>query len=214
MSVTVEILPEQVAQLALAAALIKAMASPTRLAIVGALAGQPAEPILVADLPTGALPITQIERDLQQLADVGLILIVEWRWTRPGGAPHPYQVAFNPAYLHAMPAVIGTLHTLLKQAQPAGTPAADDTERTLRRYFQNGRLLGFPVPDKFMRVVLDTVAAAFAPDQAYSEREVNAILTDIYAYDYCILRRYLVDAGYLDRSAGVYRRRAAQPASA
>jgi len=210
MSVTVEILPEQVAQLTLATALVKAMASPMRLAILGTLAGRQVDPVLVADLASGPMPITQVERDLQQLAEVGLIRIVEWRPTRPGGEPHPYQVAFNPAYLQAMPAVIGTLHTLLKQAQPATVPAAD-TERTLHRYFQNGRLLGFPVPDKFMRVVLDVVAAAFVPDQAYSEREVNAILTDIYAYDYCILRRYLVDYGYLDRSTGVYRRRAVQP---
>ncbi len=210
MTVTVELTLEQVEQLGVAAALAKAVAAPARLAILGALAGRQAVPMLVADLATpGPLPITQIERDLQQLADAGLIRITEWRSTRPGGEPHPYEVAFNPAYLHTMPAVIGTLHTLLKQAQPAGTPLADDTERALRRYFQNGRLLAFPVPDRFMREVLNRVVVAFAPDHAYSEREVNAILTDIYAHDYCILRRYLVDYGYMDRSKGIYQRRAA-----
>ncbi|MDQ2805365.1 MAG: DUF2087 domain-containing protein [Chloroflexota bacterium] len=210
MTVTVELTPEQVAQLGVAAALAKAVASPARLAILGALAGRQPEPMLVADLAAGPMPITQIERDLQQLADAGLIRITEWRSTRPGGEPHPYEVTFNPAYLHAMPAVIGTLQTLLKQAQPPGTPVADDTERALERFFQNGRLISFPVQAKHQRAVLNRVVAAFDLERSYPEREVDAILKDIYAYDHCTLRRYLVDYGYMDRSKGIYQRRAAQ----
>ena len=214
MTVTVELTPEQVAQLGVAAAVVKAVASPARLAILGALAGRQAVPLLVADLAVGGLPITQIERDLQQLADAGLIRITEWRSTRPGGDPHPYEVAFNPAYLQAMPAVIGTLQTLLKQAQPAGTPAADDSERALSRFFQNGRLVSFPVQAKHQRAVLNRVVTAFDLERRYPEREVDAILKDIYAYDHCTLRRYLVDWGYMDRSDGVYQRRAAQTGGA
>ncbi len=213
--VTIELTTEQVAQLSMAAAVAKAVASPMRLAILGALAGRQAVPTPVADLAAiSTRPITQVERDLQQLADADLITITEWRPTRPGGEPHPYEVAFNPVYLQAMPAVIGALHALLKQAQPTGTAAADDTERTLRRFFQNGRLVSFPVQPKLQQVVLDQIVVAFDFDRLYDEREVDAILKDIYAYDHCLVRRYLVDYHYLDRSTGVYRRRAAQPLGA
>ncbi len=206
--VMVQLTPEQVKQVELAAAMAKAVASPTRLTILGALAGRQALPMLVADLAAGnPLPITQIERDLQQLADAGLILILEWRPTRPGGEPHPYQVAFNRAYLQAMPAVIGTLQTLLKQADPHDVSPGDDRARTLRRFFQNGRLVSFPVQAKLQRIVLDQIVDAFAYDRLYREQEVDAILKDIYAYDHCLVRRYLVDYHYLDRNAGVYRRR-------
>jgi hypothetical protein len=50
-------------------------------------------------------------------------------------------------------------------------------------------------------VILQTIAAVFERNKTYSEREINAILAEIYD-DYVTLRRYLIDYGFLGRTAG------------
>ena len=47
-------------------------------------------------------------------------------------------------------------------------------------------------------VVLRRVLRSFAPDLRYQEKEVNEILGRSYG-DYVLLRRLLVDYGFLDR---------------
>jgi hypothetical protein len=48
-------------------------------------------------------------------------------------------------------------------------------------------------------VVLDHLAGLFEPGRRYPEREVNELLGR-YHPDYAMLRRYLVDDGFLDRA--------------
>ena len=69
---------------------------------------------------------------------------------------------------------------------------------------QNGRLISWPVQVKQQMYVLEEVAQAFARDRTYSEREVDAILKEIYAYDHCTLRRALIDQRFLRREQGIY----------
>jgi hypothetical protein len=52
---------------------------------------------------------------------------------------------------------------------------------------------------------LNEIAGKFEPERQYAEREVNVILEDINE-DYCTVRRFLVDYGYLSRSGGIYTR--------
>ena len=47
------------------------------------------------------------------------------------------------------------------------------------------------------------IAFAFEPGVKYTELQVNAILRAFYD-DYVALRRYLIDAGLLDRDRGLY----------
>ena len=54
-----------------------------------------------------------------------------------------------------------------------------------------------------MKVVLDLVAEDFQPGHTYSEREVNTALYGWYG-DWALLRRLLVDRGYLEREQGRY----------
>jgi hypothetical protein len=54
--------------------------------------------------------------------------------------------------------------------------------------------------------VLEALLPRFAPGRSYPEREVDAILKEVFA-DHCTLRRALVDFGYLARAGGTYRRR-------
>jgi hypothetical protein len=54
------------------------------------------------------------------------------------------------------------------------------------------------------RYLSEEIVKRFAPDTRYTEREVNAILKEVYAYDYCVVRRSLIDLGLMQRDHGVY----------
>jgi hypothetical protein len=77
---------------------------------------------------------------------------------------------------------------------PAGSPEA----AVLRRFMQGGRLLAVPAAHAKRLVVLDHLAGLFEPGRRYPEPEVNRLL-ERYHPDYALLRRYLVDDGFLDR---------------
>ena len=76
----------------------------------------------------------------------------------------------------------------------AGSPEAD----VLRRFVHNGRLLAMPAAHGKRLVVLDHLAGLFELGRRYPEHEVNELLGR-YHPDYAMLRRYLVDDGFLDR---------------
>lgn len=82
--------------------------------------------------------------------------------------------------------------------------ALRDREKVLRAFLDaDGRLVAIPAKHRNRLVVLDHVARAFTPGQRYSELEVNVVLRAFHD-DYVALRRYLVDAGFLDRENGRY----------
>ena len=88
----------------------------------------------------------------------------------------------------------------------AAIPPAAETDRderqgdeVLRRYVHNGRLLAMPAAHGKRLVVLDHLAGLFEPGRRYPEPEVNELLGR-YHPDYAMLRRYLVDDGFLDRA--------------
>jgi len=80
-------------------------------------------------------------------------------------------------------------------AAPVESPEAD----VLRRFVHNGRLLAVPAARGKRLVVLDHLAGLFEPGRRYPEPEVNELLKR-YHDDYAMLRRYLVDDGFLDRA--------------
>jgi hypothetical protein len=93
--------------------------------------------------------------------------------------------------------------------QAAAIPPAAEAERdegdesqgdeVLRRFVHNGRLLAMPAAHGKRLVVLDHLAGLFEPGRRYPEPEVNELLQR-YHPDYAMLRRYLVDDGFLDRT--------------
>jgi hypothetical protein len=203
---TVTVTPDQVAQIETALTLCKALAAPGRLAILGALAAPPFPTLTLAELAQRtAVPAASLERDLRQLGEAGLIKILDWEAAPPGHDPRPARVAFDRAYMQAMAQVIATLHQVhIQIAPPAARPVQDERTRTLTRFMQNGRLISWPTQFKQQMYVLEEVAQAFAPARTYSEREVDAILKEIYAYDHCTLRRSLIDQKFLRREQGIY----------
>jgi hypothetical protein len=51
--------------------------------------------------------------------------------------------------------------------------------------------------------LLDRLAGQFEPGQKYAEATVNAVLGRFHP-DYCALRRYLVEEGFMERDGGLY----------
>ena len=82
---------------------------------------------------------------------------------------------------------------------PPGPDAGSPGAQVLRRFIHNGRLLAMPAAHGKRLVVLDHLAGLFEPGRRYPEPEVNELLQR-YHPDYAMLRRYLVDDGFLDRT--------------
>jgi hypothetical protein len=78
-------------------------------------------------------------------------------------------------------------------------PEEDLGDEVLRRFISRGRLLAVPAARGKRLVVLDHLAGLFEPGRRYPEAEVNELLGR-YHPDYAMLRRYLVDDGFLDRA--------------
>jgi hypothetical protein len=77
------------------------------------------------------------------------------------------------------------------------------TAKVLRAYFEGNRLARMPRAGRKRQVVLEYLATEFEPGVHYSEAAVNAVLRAFHD-DVAALRRYLVDAGLLDRANGEY----------
>jgi len=92
--------------------------------------------------------------------------------------------------------------TLRAAARPPATesePAEESGNEVLRRFIHKGRLLAMPAAYSKRLDVLDHLAGLFEPGRRYPEGEVNELLGR-YHPDYALLRRYLVDDGFLDRA--------------
>jgi hypothetical protein len=79
----------------------------------------------------------------------------------------------------------------------------EDSERILRRFLRDGKLIGIPARRSHRRVVFDYLAQIFEPGRHYTEREVGDLLRPFHP-DVAALRRYLVDEGFMDRGGGEY----------
>ena len=62
------------------------------------------------------------------------------------------------------------------------------------------RLRAFPRKEKKKIVVLRRIAQEFALGEAYTEKQVSALLREVYP-DFATLRRYLIEYGFMTRSA-------------
>jgi hypothetical protein len=82
-------------------------------------------------------------------------------------------------------------------------PTAAEIDKVLRSYLRDGRLVSMPRAGRKRRIVLDNIAQLFEPGVRYPEVDVNLRLRQVWP-DVAALRRYLVDAGLLDRSDAEY----------
>ena len=81
---------------------------------------------------------------------------------------------------------------------------AGDVDQVLRAFLDDaGRLRTMPARRHRRLMLLDHLAQLFEPGERFLETEVNRRLRAVHD-DVAMLRRYLVDEGFLDRRDGVY----------
>lgn len=104
-----------------------------------------------------------------------------------------------------------TIPTMDHERRPAAEPAPASrysyTQKVLHAFIIDGRLVSIPAKERKRQVVLRYLAESdFEDGIRYPERDVDMRLAMRHR-DVAALRRYLVDGGYLERSAGIYQRR-------
>jgi hypothetical protein len=92
-----------------------------------------------------------------------------------------------------------TLREAVRPPADEAEPAGESENEVVRRFIHRGRLLAIPAAHSKRLVVLDHLAGLFEPGRRYPEAEVNELLGRFHP-DYAMLRRYLVDDGFLDRA--------------
>lgn len=97
--------------------------------------------------------------------------------------------------------------TDLDDAGPAERTARLEKERreVIDTFLSGDRLTRMPAQKRKRSVVLEYFACLFEPGRTYEEPEVNDLITPLFP-DYCLVRRLLIDEGYLVRADQVYRR--------
>jgi hypothetical protein len=76
----------------------------------------------------------------------------------------------------------------------------EEQEQIVIKYFSKGALTKFPPKEKQRLVVLREISNHLKDDYTYHEQELNQILKGYYE-DYVLLRRYLVEYGFLNRKS-------------
>jgi len=182
---------------------LKALSDASRLRVVGLLAS--GRRMAVEELATdlGLSPGTVVHH-LKRLSAAGLVR----------AQPRPPHVEYE--FRRERLAWIGAgLSAVGKDAEPDGleTPGPDGRLRSayvskvLGGFFEAGRLASIPAQEKKRVVVLRYLAeTVFEADRLYPEKEVNQRLAVLHP-DVASLRRYLVDHGFMQREAGIYRLR-------
>ncbi|HEY4634287.1 MAG TPA: DUF2087 domain-containing protein [Candidatus Limnocylindrales bacterium] len=79
-------------------------------------------------------------------------------------------------------------------------------DRVIRSFIRDGRLVSIPAREKRRQVIYRYLCdEVFTEDRVYPEREVNQRLA-LFHPDVATIRRGMVDAGLVTRTAGDYRR--------
>ncbi len=74
-----------------------------------------------------------------------------------------------------------------------------EKEKAIQKYFtEDGELSKFPKKEKEKIIVLIKIMESFEHGVQYTEKDVNAVLEKKYN-DYVLIRRYLIEYGFIDR---------------
>ncbi|MFI8685945.1 DUF2087 domain-containing protein [Rossellomorea sp. NPDC077527] len=74
----------------------------------------------------------------------------------------------------------------------------DEQDKILKKYFSDGILTKFPPKEKQRLVILREISKQLKENDHYDEKELNQLLKSMYN-DYVLIRRYLIEYGFLDR---------------
>jgi DNA-binding transcriptional ArsR family regulator len=188
---------------------LQALSDPSRLRILGLLAGRSMTgPELAAEL--GLSPRT-IGHHLARLSKAGLVE------ESPSGGTARY--ALRLSRLREMGRELEAIGRAGSEdaewsvaegvvaTAPDGRSRSAEERKVLRAFLEDGRLTTIPAQDRKKLVILRYLAeTAFPEDRDYPEKEVNQRLALVHP-DVAALRRYLVDNHFMSRVAGIYRLR-------
>lgn len=76
----------------------------------------------------------------------------------------------------------------------------EEQAKVVQKYFSDGLLTKFPSKEKQRLIVLREIFQQLKVDHVYDEKELNHELKG-YFEDYVLIRRYLIEYGFLDRKA-------------
>ena len=76
----------------------------------------------------------------------------------------------------------------------------EEQKQIVSKYFSEGILTKFPTKEKQRLMILREISNHLKQGHIYDEKELNQVLKGFYE-DYVLLRRYLVDYGFLDRKS-------------
>lgn len=162
----------------------------SRLKIIGHLANGEASVGELAQLLDLKEPT--ISHHLAELKGLNLVSV------RAEGTMRIYQL--NARALEAMSKDIFARPNLAALVKPSDLT---EEERVLRNWVDGDRLKDIPAQEKKKLIVLRWLAAKIDPERRYTEREISDLLAT-YNEDYAVLRRYLVDCGFMTREKGIY----------
>ncbi|MBK9123175.1 MAG: metalloregulator ArsR/SmtB family transcription factor [Chloroflexi bacterium] len=177
--------------------LFKALADDTRFAMYAQLVqGEQSVGVLAE-----ALQITEptASHHLGKLRQVGLVTM------RASGTHRMYSI--DPGRVKYFKAMVGQIDQLDHSDEPEdkawldSLDVSEDDRKVFKDYFANGRLTQIPTKQKKLLVVLQWLATKFEANREYTEREVNAIVSEVHE-DYATLRRNLIEFGFLRRERG------------
>ena len=172
---------------------LKALAEPSRLRAVAAIAERPRTGTELCELLDLGPPT--VSHHMSRLEAAGLV-----RVTREGQRRR-YTLDRG---------VMRELASSRIADRPPDDPGVTDEASA---FFSDERLVRIPTRRKKRVAVLQRLMQGFTPERDYSEREVNAVLARAHD-DVATLRRELVGYGFMTRSSGTYRVATELPARA
>ncbi len=171
-------------------AFFKALSNANRLKIVALLAKEPLSVEEMAEIL--GLNSSTISHHLSKLTQVGLVT------ARPESYYNVYSLELR--VLSDMAERLLSDDMLPIVAEDVDIDAYD--RKVLNTFLDtNGRLTAFPAQQKKEEAILRHIVKVFAPGQRYSEKEVNAMLSQ-FNEDTARLRRDLVGLGFMQREGG------------
>ena len=75
--------------------------------------------------------------------------------------------------------------------------------KVLKSFMPNGFCEQMPAQLKKRMIVYREIFSRFEPGRTYTEKEVNAIISEMHP-DYCTVRRGFIGMGWMERSNGIY----------
>ena len=168
-------------------AVLASVADSVRLRVLAAVALGATDPAAVAEA-AGVAPAAAA-RAVERLVAAGVV-------TRGEAGLEARVEAFA-----AAARTVGRMEPRLSAEELGATP---EQAVVLRGYLdERGRLTHLPTQHSKRMVVLDFLAGRFEPGVVYPEQDVTFALQPLHR-DYALLRRALVDAGFLERRDGFY----------